>query len=86
LREGCEASAHDTVYNLRVEIPGITGSETSLRQYDAGCGTTDTDTHDWDVGHITILESGTLTDPNVISGTKTEQDGAQTTWNLHRGQ
>lgn len=71
-------------YNIRVEIPSITGSETSLRQYSSGCGISDTDTHDWAVADYTVLESGTMTDPNVISGAETGEAGQKTTWELHR--
>jgi len=68
-------------YNIRVEIPGITGSETSIRQT---CPPQDPDTHDWEVADYTVLESGTMTDPNTISGSETDDSGAKTTWELHR--
>jgi hypothetical protein len=63
-----------------VEIPGITGSETSIRN----CPAEAPDTHEWAVADHTVLESGTLTDPNTISGSETGDNGEITTWELHR--
>lgn len=67
-------------YNIRVEIPGITGSETSTRN----CPPQPDDTHDWAVADYTVLEGGTMTDPNTISGSETDEDDRKTTWDLHR--
>jgi hypothetical protein len=67
-------------YQLRVEIPGITGSETTVRN----CPPQPDETHDWAVADYTVLESGTMTDPNVISGSDTGDSGQKTTWELHR--
>jgi hypothetical protein len=70
----------DDRYQIRVEIPGITGSETSSRN----CPAEPDDTHDWEVADHTVLESGTLADPNTISGSETGDNGELTTWELHR--
>jgi hypothetical protein len=68
-------------YQIRIEIPGITGSESTVR---LTCPPQDDETHDWEVAEYTVLESGTMTDTDTISGSETDEDGRRTTWDLHR--
>jgi len=76
----------DDFYQFWVSLPDLPGVEVSKRVYGAGCGLNETDTHEWIAGAGGAFGgSGKLTDPNRISGSKTTEDGRQTTtWELTR--
>lgn len=77
--------AHDGFYQFHVNIPGLDGSNETVRD-DSGCGgTNNSETTPWSVGSITAGGSGNLAGSNHISGSTTEprEGGDDTvTWDL----
>ena len=77
--------AYDGFYQFHVKIPGLDGSNQTVRD-DSGChGQNNSETTPWSVAPITAGGSGDLTDSNHISGSTTEprEGGEDTvTWDL----
>jgi len=77
--------AYDGFYQFHVNIPGLDGSNQTVRD-DSGChGPNNSETTHWPVAPITAGGSGDLTDPNHILGSTTEsrEGGEDTvTWDL----
>jgi len=70
-----------------VRLPGVDGTMNSVRD-DTGCfGSRTTASNPWPAADRTLGESGRLTNPNVISGTRREPSGntvVTTAWDLRR--
>jgi hypothetical protein len=79
--------AGDGFYQFHLSIPGLDGSNDTVRD-DSGCrGPNNIETTPWSVAPITAAGSGDLTDPDHISGSTTEprEGGEDTvTWDLTR--
>lgn len=80
--------AGDGLYQFHVNVPGLDGSNETVRD-DSGCrGPNKTETTPWPVAPIRLGGSGDLTDPDHISGSTETQNGAKetVTWDLRRAQ
>jgi hypothetical protein len=78
--------AGDGFYQFHVNVPGLDGSNDTVRD-DSGCrGPNNRETTPWPVAPITVGGSGDLTDPDHISGSSETRDGAKetVTWDLRR--
>jgi hypothetical protein len=79
--------AGDGFYQFHVNVPGLDGTNETVRD-DSGCrGPNNSETTTWSVAPITAGGSGDLTDPSHISGSTTEpREGGEDTvkWDLTR--
>jgi hypothetical protein len=77
--------ARDGFYNFYIAIPGVDGSNDTVRD-DSGCfGPNDRETTPWSVSSSTPTESGNMTDPDHISGstnTPTAGGSEVITWSI----
>jgi hypothetical protein len=75
--------ARDGFYNFYVNVPGVEGSNATVRD-DSGCnGPNDSETTPWSTAPMTASGSGEMTSPRTISGSSSEprQNGEDTlTW------
>ena len=75
----------DDFYQLTVRLPVVAGSEESVRINSGACGSsTTTDVHPWPTSPISTGGSGSLPNPNRVSGSSPGPSGGTVTWSLTR--